>query len=136
MEIEIFTLSDFARDNHGKLTIVGTFDTINVGTFPTNSPPCSLAMRIRVGNSEAGSHELRIRCVDENNVEIQQLNLKATFNVLPNSEARYSGINMVLGLAPMKLERQGMLNFELYIDDEWSRSVPLHVVQRRPMLAA
>ena len=29
MEIEIFTLADFAQDNNSKLTIVGTFDSIN-----------------------------------------------------------------------------------------------------------
>lgn len=136
MEIEIFTLSDYAQDNSGKLTIVGTFDRINVGSFPTNSPPCALAMRMRVANSESGTHELRIRCVDENNVEIPNLNLAAGFNVLPNREADYSGINVVLGLAPMKLERPGSLNFELYIDNEWARAVRLNVVQRGPMLAA
>lgn len=136
MEVEIFTMSDYAQDNNGKLTIVGTFDTINVGSFPTTSPPCALAMRIRVGNSETGNHDLRIRCVDENNVEIPKLCLTGDFNVLPNQNSSYSGINIVLGLMPMKLERSGVLNFELYIDNEWARTIPLSVVQRQPKLAA
>ena len=35
MEIEIFTLCDFAQDNSGKLTVVGTFDGINSKQFQT-----------------------------------------------------------------------------------------------------
>jgi len=34
MEIEIFTLCDFAQDNNSKLTVVGTFDSIHSKQFP------------------------------------------------------------------------------------------------------
>jgi len=34
MEIEIFTLCDFAQDNSSKLTVVGTFDSIQSRQFP------------------------------------------------------------------------------------------------------
>ena len=136
MEIEIFTLCDFAQDNSGKLTIVGTFDSINVATFPTDSPPCCLAMRIRVANTEAGNHSLKIRCVDENNVELPQLSLLGGFNVLPNQAGSYSGINVILGMRPIRLERSGRLTFELYIDDEWARAIPLIVQYQPPRLAA
>ena len=38
MEIEIFTLSDFAQYNNSKLTIVGTFDSIKAKQFPVQHP--------------------------------------------------------------------------------------------------
>lgn len=136
MEVEIFTLCDFAQDNSGKLTIVGTFDTVNVMKFPTSSPPCALAIRLRLANSEAGSHTLKIRCVDEANVEIPALALKADFTFMSNPSSPYSGINLVLGMKPMPIERAGRLTFELYIDEEWSRAVPLTVTQNQPRIAA
>lgn len=136
MEIEIFTLCDYAQDNNGKLTIVGTFDSINVASFPTDSPPCYMAMRIRIANSEAGNHSLKIRCVDENSVELPQLSLLGGFNILANQAASYSGVNVVLGMRPIRLERSGRLTFELYIDDEWVRAIPLNVQHLQPRLAA
>lgn len=137
MEVEIFTLCDFAQDNHGKLTIVGTFDNINVNSFPSESPNYSIAMRLRVANSEAGNHTMHIKCLDENGVEINNLALKAEFTVMPNQKAPYSGINLVLNLKkPLRFERPGRLNFELYLDDDWARAIPLMVSKRSPQMAA
>ena len=53
MEIEIFTLADFAQDNNSKLTIVGTFDSIHAKEFPTQHPACSIACRLRFAAKEA-----------------------------------------------------------------------------------
>lgn len=136
MEIEIFTLCDYAQDNNGKLTIVGTFDTMNLPNFPIQSPPCFLALRIRVGKDQGNQHSLRIRCVDEHNIELPQLSVEGGFNVMPNPGSPYTGINVVLGMRPIQIERPGRLTFELYIDGEWVRAIPLTVIHFQPRLAA
>jgi hypothetical protein len=48
MEIEIFTLCDFAQDNSGKLTVVGTFDGIHSKQFPFVQANFSVACRLCV----------------------------------------------------------------------------------------
>ena len=64
MEIEIFTLCDFAQDNNSKLTIVGTFDSINGKQFPLQHPACAVACRLRFGAKETGDHSFRLRLID------------------------------------------------------------------------
>lgn len=58
MEIEIFSLADFAQDNQSKLTVVGTFDSINALQFPVQHSSCSIACRLRFAAKEAGSTHL------------------------------------------------------------------------------
>jgi len=60
MTVESFTVSDFAQDNQGKLTVVGMFDTINVASIPCMHPFMSIAARIRFMRSEIGEHTIRI----------------------------------------------------------------------------
>ncbi|MEI2737350.1 MAG: hypothetical protein V9F01_01030 [Chitinophagaceae bacterium] len=64
MEIEIFTLADFAQDNNSKLTIVGTFDSINAKQFPVSHPVCAIACRLRFAAKETGSHDFKLRLID------------------------------------------------------------------------
>jgi hypothetical protein len=44
MKIELFTFCDFAQENGGKLTIVGTFDTIVSRNFPCVHPQLSVVV--------------------------------------------------------------------------------------------
>jgi len=54
MEIEIFTLCDFAQDNNSKLTVVGTFDAIYSKQFPFVQQSFSVACRLRFSEKEVG----------------------------------------------------------------------------------
>ena len=64
MEIEIFTLCDFAQDNNSKLTVVGTFDSIYSKQFPFAQQSFSVACRLRFSEKETGAHDMRLRFTD------------------------------------------------------------------------
>jgi len=64
MEIEIFTLCDFAQDNNSKLTVVGTFDSINSKQFPYVHGNFSVACRLRFSEKEIGIRDMRLRFID------------------------------------------------------------------------
>jgi len=70
MEIEVFTLCDFAQDNGGKLTIVGTFDSIGTKKIPATHPSCSLATRLRFSEKETGDHTFKFRLIDAERKEL------------------------------------------------------------------
>ena len=59
MEIEIFTLADFAQDSHSKLTIVGTFDSIFSKQFPFFIPPVPWQPGFGFRKRETGDHAFR-----------------------------------------------------------------------------
>lgn len=125
MEIDIFTLCDFAQDMGGKLTIVGTFDTINASELPMILPTLSVATRIRFSKSQAGNHSFRLSFLDDNNKEIIPP-LSGQINVRSREE-EWSPVNIVVGIGQMKLGFYGIYSINLSIDDKLIKSLPFFV---------
>ena len=124
MEIEIFTLADFAQDSQSKLTIVGTFDSINAKQFPVQHPACTLACRLRFGASETGEHSFKLRLIDTGGKEtIQPIEGNINIGTPPNGQ--FATINIVINFNQLQFEKAGRYSFELYIDGEWKSGLPL-----------
>lgn len=128
MEIEIFTLADFAQDNNSKLTIVGTFDSINVKQFPVAHPVCAIACRLRFSVKEVGSHDFKLRLIDASGKEsIQPIEGNINIGTPPNGQ--FASINIVVNFNQLKFETAGRYSFELYIDGDWKSGLPLFLNQ-------
>jgi hypothetical protein len=128
MEIEIFTLADFAQDNNSKLTIVGTFDSINSKQFPAVHPACTVASRLRFAAKESGEHNFKLRLIDSKGKEvIQPIEGNINIGVPPNGQ--FASINIVVNFNQLKFETAGRYSFELYIDGDWKSGLPLFLNQ-------
>ena len=128
MEIEIFTLADFAQDNNSKLTIVGTFDSIQAKQFPVAHPACTIACRMRFAAKEAGPHDFRLRLVDASGKETIQP-IEGNINIAEPANGQFSSINIVINFNQLKFEKAGRFSFELYIDGDWKSGLPLFLNQ-------
>jgi hypothetical protein len=128
MEIEIFTLADFAQDNQSKLTVVGTFDSIQSKQFPVAHPSCSIACRLRFGMKETGTHEFRLRLIDEAGKEIIQP-VEGNINIGAPPNGQFSTINIVINFNQLQFEKAGRYSFELYVDGDWKSGLPLFMNQ-------
>jgi hypothetical protein len=128
MEIEIFTLSDFAQDNSSKLTIVGTFDSIQSKQFPANHQACSIACRLRFAAKEAGEHGFRLRLIDAAGKETIQP-IEGNINIGNPPNGQMVSINIVINFNQLKFEKPGRYSFELYIDGDWKSGLPLFLNQ-------
>lgn len=132
MEVEIFTLADHAADyGNGKLVIAGTFDNIFVANFPAVHPMCSVAVRIRLANSEAGRHKFEIRALDSKGRKFQDP-FGGEFEVQPNPNADHSTLNIVWSLANTKFDSPGKFAFEFHFDNEFRTGLTLTVVKYVP----
>lgn len=129
MEIEIFTLSDFAQDNGGRLTIVGTFDQIASKTFPATHPSCSLSCRLRFAAKEAGEHFFRLKLIDSAGNDLVTP-IEGNINVNIPAQQQYAGLNIVVNLNQLKFEKPGRYSFELYINNDWKTGLPLTLHQQ------
>ncbi|MBM3415199.1 MAG: hypothetical protein FJY20_01880 [Bacteroidetes bacterium] len=124
MEIEIFTLADFAQDNNSKLTVVGTFDSIYAQQFPAQHPACSIACRLRFASKEAGDHSFRLRLIDADGKEIiQPVEGNINIGIPPNGQ--FASVNFVINFNQLRFEKTGRYSFELYIDGDWKSGLPL-----------
>jgi len=130
MEIEIFTLADFAQDNNSKLTIVGTFDTINAPQFPVQHPACSIACRMRFSTKEEGQHLFKIRLIDSTGAEIiKPMEGNIAIGHTPNGQ--FGSINIVINFNQLQFPKPGRYSFELYIDGDWKTGLPLFLQQAK-----
>src|ERR1043165_7870509 len=128
MEIEIFTICDFAQDNNSKLTVVGTFDAIYSKQFPFVQQFFCVACRLRFSEKEVGEHDMRLRFIDGSGKEIIQ-SVQGKMTIPAPNNGQYSAINLVFNFNQMKIDKAGRYSFELYIDDEWESGLPLFVNQ-------
>ncbi len=124
MEIEIFTLSDFAQDNSSKLTIVGTFDSIQSKQFPVHHAACSVACRLRFAAKEAGEHDFKLRLIDAEGKEIIKP-IEGNLNIGNPANGQFASINIVINFNQLQFEKAGRYSFELYIDGDWKTGLPL-----------
>lgn len=128
MEIEIFTLADFAQDNNSKLTIVGTFDTINAPQFPAQHPACSIACRMRFSDKESGTHPFKLRLIDSSGKEIIKP-VEGNLNIGPSPNGKIGSVNIVVNFNQLQFPKPERYAFELYIDGDWKTGLPLFVQQ-------
>ena len=125
MKIELFTFCDFAQENAGKLTIVGTFDTIISRNFPCIHPQLSVVIRLRFDLWEFANHQFRIETRDLNGAmminPIQgNLDVKGAGNATAVS-------HLVFTISNLHFKKSGVVNFTLYIDDKELSSIPLYL---------
>ena len=128
MEVEIFALCDAAADYGGKLSLLGTFDSIHAKQFPVSHPHCAVALRVRFERIEEGEHRVRINIVDEDGKSIAPSvdgNIGVRFPVNLSSVCA----NMVLNINGMKFDKPGRYAIDLAIDTRHERFLPLNVVQ-------
>ena len=128
MEIEIFTLCDFAQDNNSKLTVVGTFDAIHSKQFPFVQTMFSVACRLRFSEKEVGPHDMRLRFIDGKGGELIKP-IEGKMNIAQPRNGQYSAVNLVFNFNQVKFDNAGRYSFELYIDDEWESGLPLFINQ-------
>ena len=125
MEIEVFTICDYAQDNGGKMTIVGTFDVINASTIPFLHP-CFVALRLRFQKSEAGHHKVVMKLSDKDSKELA--NVAAEFDIGLPRVGDHSTANLPIPMN-IKFETDGKFKFELLVDGTFAAWLEFYVAK-------
>jgi hypothetical protein len=125
MNSEIFTFCDFAQENAGKLTVVGTFDTIITRSFPCIHPQLSVVIRLRFNIGEFSPHVFRIETRDLDG-EMCMETVSGTIDVKGVGNATAVS-HLVFSINNLRFKAPGVVNFVLYIDDKEIKSIPLYI---------
>ncbi|MCL2232768.1 MAG: hypothetical protein FWB99_06795 [Treponema sp.] len=125
MKIELFTFCDFAQENSGKLTIVGTFDTIVSRNFPCVHSQLSVVIRLRFDLWEFSNHHFRIETKDlDGEMVIKPIKGNVEVKGVGNATAVS---HLVFSISNIHFKSSGVINFTLYIDDKEAASIPLYL---------
>jgi len=133
MELQVAVLCDAATDSHGKLNILGTFDTIYTSQLPAVHPQCSIAMRMNFDKSEEGRHAIKLTFVDEDGHPIMRA-VDMKFEVSMPEDTIFLSRNFVINIQQLKFEKPGLYSIDIGVDDRQAGSIPLQVkhVKRKP----
>jgi len=130
MKIELLTLSDFAADYGGKLSVVGLFDTIYARQMPAVHPHCCLAIKLRFDKSEVGQRQVRLSIADDDGKLVFPA-MEVPVNVVMPPEAQSNTIQVVANIASMKIESYGEYSIDLALDGDHCGTTPLFVRQAK-----
>ena len=127
MQTEILTLCDAATIDHGKLNILGSFDTIGARAFPCDHPMCALACKLRFDIGEDGRHLFEMSFSDPDmRPVIDPVRHEFEIHMGDRLSHTHMHIHQFVGF---HLGRPGEYYFELRVDGEVRSRIPLYVAQ-------
>jgi hypothetical protein len=129
LKAEIFTFCDFAQESGGKLTIVGSFDTILARAYPCVHPQLSVVIRLRFDIFEFGKHTFRIETVGlDDEAHLEAINGNLEVKGMGNATAV---THLVFTISNIHFKSPGVVNFVLYMDNKELTSLPLYLQQQK-----
>jgi hypothetical protein len=125
MTVEIFGVCDFAQDNAGKLTLIGTFDAITVRDLPAVHPFMCVAARIRFPVYELGEHTIRVEIKDaDSSLLVPPIDGKLAVNGIGGDSAC---ANLTLNLINLNFRTEASWRVSLFIDGHEKAVIPLYI---------
>jgi hypothetical protein len=127
MFVRFALLGDAVIPTAGKWNLLGNFDLIWAGSFPTQWPAMGLLLRIEGDQREKGEHELRIDFVDETGNRLAGPDPQK-FTLVEPTVAGFP-LTYVLGvhIANLEIPAAGNYDFVIRVDGAYLDSVPLYV---------
>ena len=128
MEVQIASLCDSAADYHGKLCIMGTFDTILSHNFPFFHPQCSIALRLLFRDDDEGVLPLKINIVNEDGQPLVPPIETALEIAIPDDAAFFTR-NLIFNLQHLKFERPGFYSVDVTAAGRPLTGIPFRIVE-------
>lgn len=133
MTVEIFTFCDFAQDNGGKLTIVGSFDTVRAQGLPIVLPLVSLAAKLRFSLQERGKHHFDLSFTDlDGNQAFPPLSGDCRMEDFRSSTA---ALALTMNIVNAEFRKETTITARLDLDGKEVFHSPLHVLRAGPLPA-
>jgi hypothetical protein len=127
MNIQVAVLCDAATDDHGKLNLLGAFDTIYTRQLPAIHPQCSIALRITFFGSDEGKHNLRINFVDADGRSIMSGLPPIPVEVALPGDLHFTTRTFIVNIQQLKFDNTGLYSIDVLFDDQPQGNIPLLV---------
>ena len=128
MHLDFAVIADYALvDQAGKLSVLGIFQHVWVQQFPAMHPRLHLVLRLKGKRTEIGEHQVQIRLLDEQDVEVLGGNGAVNFAEPPAGVIDIEAGAILVFDVPLPLA--GAYRFEITVDGDTKAAVPLTASQ-------
>lgn len=132
MEVDLSVIADAANvSQEGKLNILGVFDTIWAREFPFRHAAMVFVLRISADFTERGSHHLDVRLIDADGEQL--FKAEGPIQVPESAPGVAVKPHVIMGLGGVSFKRAGDYSFEVMVDSQHLRSVPLYVKETQQL---
>lgn len=126
MNLQAALLCDAATDDHGKLNLLGAFDTICSAQMPVVHPQCAVALRLTFTSGDEGEHQLKLAIVDADGQGLLAP-IEVPVTVALPDDTHFGSRNFIFNLQQLRFEAPGLYAVDVMLDGEQAASVPLQV---------
>jgi hypothetical protein len=129
MKVDLALLADYAEvtQRGGKLIVCGIFDRITLADLDAVHPHMALALKLICEPGEDPHHHLTVRLVDPDGLDVVAP-MEGEVEVKGETEGEAS-VNLILDLNLVKFANHGPHSFDIFVDGDLERQVPLTVEQ-------
>lgn len=131
MNIQVAVLCDAATDDHGKLNLLGAFDTIITPQLPAVHPQCSIALRVTFSSEDEGKHKLRLNFVDADGHSVMPP-MDVPVDIALPEDTHFLTRNFIVNIQQMKFAQPGLYSIDVFLDTEQKAGIPL-LVRHTPL---
>ena len=128
MECSLLLVADYANiEQHGKLNVMGIFQSINAQSFPVRHPSMFVVIRLlpELGDSEGDTRTLTLKLLDQDGKELAGFSQE--FEIPPSTGGQRSEINTLLELRDLVFPNPGTYDFVVLVDKDPKNSTPIYV---------
>jgi hypothetical protein len=126
MHVSFALFADGANlSQEGKLNILGVFDAVQVGSFPTVHMRAHLVVRLKGSPSDTGSHTVGLRWLNPAGDELWSSDGELNIGAAPPGTGEMD--MPLIALIDLPLDRAGAYTMGILLDNEPHAELQLHV---------
>jgi hypothetical protein len=134
MNIQVAILCDAATEDHGKLNLLGAFDTIYAPQLPAVHPQCAVALRVTFTSGDEGTRKLKLNFVNADGHAIMPPIEIPVAVALPD-DVLFATRNFIVNIQQLKFTEAGLYSVDVRLDDKSQAAIPL-LVKHLPQAVA
>jgi hypothetical protein len=126
VNIQVAVLCDAATEDHGKINLLGAFDTIHTLQLPAVHPQCAVALRVTFNPGDEGPHKLKLNFVNADGHSIMPP-IEIPLAVALPDDVHFLTRNFIINIQQLKFAEAGLYSVDVRLDDQSQVSIPLLV---------
>lgn len=129
MRVPLAVLADYANvSREGKLNILGIFHTIHTKSFPCKHTQMCLVIQFEADIAEVRrKKKIEVQLMDDDGKRLFRIGGELTINEVKPGEL--FSHHQILTFQNLQFEKPGNYQFDVFVDNEPKRTVPLKVVK-------
>ncbi len=133
MHISFAVFADGANvSQEGKLNVLGVFDALQVGGFPSVHPRTHFVVRLKGSVEDTGTHTLTFSWVNPSGEMLWSSD--GELNVAPGPNPAFEMDLPIIGVIDLPLNSPGLYTMQVALDGEHTADVRLYVAAATPVV--